>query len=465
MWNIDLFNNQLSMMQETNGRELFGSRFGVIAATAGSAIGLGNIWRFPYVAGENGGAAFLLIYIGFVLVIGVPVMLSEFVIGRKAQQNAFGSFRKLAPGKPWYLIGLMGVVAAFMILAFYTAVAGWTLEYLYQSLTNGFAGKDAAELELMFTEFQGSSFRPLLWFFVFMALTAGIIMMGVKKGIEKSTKILMPILVLLLLIMAIRSMSLPGAMEGIKFLFKPDFSKITTKSVLEALGQSFFSLSIGMGTLITYASYVPKDNRLGNTAISVALADSLVAILAGLAIFPAVFAFGIAPGSGAGLVYITLPNIFQQMMGGYIFSILFFVLLGVAALTSTISVLEVIVAFFVEELNLKRKAATWISVSLVSILGVMSALSWGTLSGWKVLGYSVFELLDYTSANILLPLGGFFIVLFVAWFFGREKAKMELSNEGKLKIGFFPFFLFVIRFLAPLCIAFIFLQGIGLIKL
>jgi len=453
------------MMQETNGRELFGSRFGVIAATAGSAIGLGNIWRFPYVAGENGGAAFLLIYIGFVIVIGVPVMLSEFVIGRKAQQNAFGSFRKLAPGKPWYLIGLMGVVAAFMILAFYTAVAGWTLEYLYQSLTNGFAGKDAAELEMMFTEFQSSSFRPLLWFFVFMSLTAAIIMMGVKKGIEKSTKILMPVMVLLLLIMAIRSVTLPGAMEGVKFLFKPDFSKITTKSVLEALGQSFFSLSIGMGTLITYASYVPKDNKLGNTAISVALADSMVAILAGLAIFPAVFAFGIAPGSGAGLVYITLPNIFQQMMGGYIFSILFFVLLGVAALTSTISVLEVIVAFFVEELNLKRKAATWISVSLVSILGVMSALSWGALSGWRILGYSIFELLDYTSANILLPLGGFFIVLFVAWFFGREKASMELSNEGVLKIRFLPFFLFIIRFLAPLCIAFIFLQGIGIIKL
>ncbi|GAP69239.1 sodium:neurotransmitter symporter family [Bacteroidales bacterium 6E] len=225
----DFFYNQSIMMQDTGGREVFGSRFGVIAATAGSAIGLGNIWRFPYVAGENGGAAFLLIYIGFVIVIGVPVMLSEFVIGRSAQQNAFGSFRKLAPGKPWYLIGLMGVVAAFMILAFYTAVAGWTLEYLYQSLTNGFAGKDAAQLETMFTEFQGSSFRPILWFFVFMGLTAGIIMMGVKKGIEKSTKIMMPILVLLLLIMAIRSVTLPGAMEGVKFLFKPDFSKITTK--------------------------------------------------------------------------------------------------------------------------------------------------------------------------------------------------------------------------------------------
>ncbi|MFZ5431445.1 MAG: sodium-dependent transporter [Bacteroidota bacterium] len=452
-------------MKETTGaRESFGSKFGVIAATAGSAIGLGNIWRFPYVAGENGGGAFLLIYLGFILLIGIPVMLSEFVIGRAGQQNAFGSFRKLAPGKPWYLIGLMGVAAAFMILAFYTAVAGWTLEYIYQSLVNGFRGKSPAELELMFSDFQSGSFRPVLWFFVFMGLTAFIIMSGVKKGIEKSTKILMPLLLILLLIMAIRSVTLPGALEGIKFLFKPDFTKITTKSVLEALGQSFFSLSIGMGTLITYASYVPKDNNLGGTALSVATADTLIAILAGVAIFPAVFAFGIAPGSGAGLVYITLPNIFQQMAGGYFFSLIFFVLLGVAALTSTISVLEVIVAFFTEELGMKRKAATWTATALVSILGVMSALSWGALSGVQVFGQTIFGILDYASANILLPLGGFFIVLFVAWFFGRDNARAELGNNGSVRTGYLPFYIFIIRFIAPLCIAFIFLQGLGLIK-
>ena len=453
-------------MREISGtRESFGSKFGVIAATAGSAIGLGNIWRFPYVAGENGGGAFLLIYLGFVMVIGIPVMLSEFVIGRAGQQNAFGSFRRLAPGRPWYLIGLMGVVAAFMILSFYTAVAGWTLEYLSQSLINGFLGKSPAELESMFTEFQSSTFRPVLWFFVFMGFTAGIIMMGVKRGIEKSTKILMPLLVVLLVIMAVRAVTLPGAMEGIKFLFKPDFSKVSMKSVLEALGQSFFSLSIGMGTLITYASYVPKDNNMGNTSFSVAIADSMVAILAGVAIFPAVFAFGIAPGSGAGLVFITLPNIFQQIVGGYFFAVIFFILLAVAALTSTISVLEVIVAFFAEELRMHRKAATWTAVALVSILGVMSSLSWGVLKDLKVFGLSAFEILDYASANILLPLGGFFIVMFVAWFFGRDKARAELSNEGNLKARYVPFYIFVIRFLAPLCIAFIFLQGLGIIKL
>lgn len=316
----------------------------------------------------------------------------------------------------------------------------------------------------MFNEFTGSSYRPVLWFFVFIALTAVIIMLGVKKGIEKSTKILMPVLFVLLIVLAIRAVTLPGAMEGVQFLFRPDFSKITTKSILEALGQAFFSLSIGMGTLITYASYVPKDNNLGKTAVSVAFTDTLVAILAGVAIFPAVFAFNIAPGSGAGLVYITLPNIFQQMPGGYVFSLMFFILLGVAALTSTISVLEVIVAFFSEELNMGRKSATWVATVLVSILGVMASLSWGLMSDVKIFGKSIFDILDYTSANILLPLGGFFIVLFVAWFFGREKAKEELSNDGKLAVKYLPFYVFVIRFLAPLCIAFIFLQGLGLLK-
>lgn len=446
-------------------RESFGSKFGVIAATAGSAIGLGNIWRFPYVAGENGGAAFLLIYLGFVIAIGIPVMLSEFTIGRSAQLNAVGSFRKLAPGKPWYLIGLMGVVAAFMILAFYTAVAGWTLEYIYQSIVNGFQGKTPEELSLMYRDFIGGSARPLLWFFIFMGLTAFIIMSGVKKGIEKSTKVLMPLLFVLLVILVVRSVTLDGAGKGISFLFKPDFSKINASTVLVALGQAFFSLSIGMGTLITYGSYIKKDDDLGSTAFSVAMADTFIAVLAGLAIFPAVFAFNIAPGSGEGLVFITLPNIFEQMPGGYIFSLMFFILLGVAALTSTISVLEVIVAFFVEELNLKRKAATLLATSSVSLLGILCVLSTSSLANFKIFGFTVFGLMDFTSANIFLPLGGLFIVLFVAWFFGRDKTKEELSNNGKLRAAYIPLLMFVVRFVAPLAIAFIFLQGVGLIKL
>jgi NSS family neurotransmitter:Na+ symporter len=448
-----------------SNRESFGSKFGIIAATAGSAIGLGNIWRFPYVAGENGGAAFIILYLGFVIAIGIPVMLSEFTIGRRAQQNVYGSFRKLAPKQPWYLIGLMGVAAAFMILAFYTAVAGWTLEYIYQSIINGFDGKSADELNHMFSNFTGGTSRPIIWFFIFMTLTAFIIMAGVKNGIEKSTKILMPLLLVLLFVLIIRSVTLPGAAKGTSFLFKPDFSKITASTVLEALGQAFFSLSIGMGTLVTYGSYIQKSENLGSTAFSVAMADTLIAILAGLAIFPAVFAFNIEPGYGEGLVFVTLPVIFQQMPGGTIFSIMFFLLLGVAALTSTISVLEVIVAFFVEELKMKRKAATWLATLSVSLLGILCVLSTSSLADFKILGFTVFDLMNYTTANILLPLGGFFIVIFIAWFFGREKTTDELSNEGKLKAAYIPIFMFIIKFVAPLAIAFVFLHGIGLINL
>jgi NSS family neurotransmitter:Na+ symporter len=393
-------------------------------------------------------------YLGFIVAIGIPVMLSEFIIGRSAQKNAFGSFRKLAPRRPWYLIGLMGVVAAFMILAFYTTVAGWTLEYIYQSVINGFANKSPQQLSGMYDSFIGGTWRPLLWFFVFMGLT----------GIEKYTKILMPVLLVLLLALVIRSVTLPGAEKGIAFLFQPDFSKITPSTVLEALGQAFFSLSIGMGTLITYSSYIQKNDNLGTTAFSVAFADTFIAVMAGLAIFPAVFAFNINPSEGTGLVYITLPNIFQQMPGGYFFSLMFFVLLGVAALTSTISVLEVIVAFFVEELKLKRKPATWLATSSVSVLGIMCVLSSGSMSDFTIFGFTVFGLMDFTSANILLPLGGLFIVLFVAWFLGRDKVKNELSNNGSLKAGYIPLYMFIIKFIAPLAIAFIFLQGVGLIN-
>ncbi len=453
-------------MKEISGtRESFGSKFGIIAATVGSAVGLGNIWRFPYVAGENGGGAFLLVYMLLIVVIGIPVMLSEFVIGRSAQQNAVGSFRKLSPGGKWHFVGIMGVAAAFMILAFYTAVAGWTLEYIYQSLVNGFAGKSPGQLKTMFAEFHGSSFRPVLWFFVFMGFTSLIILSGVKNGIEKSTKILMPLLFLILVILIVRSLTLPGAIEGIRFLFKPDFSKIDASTILTALGQSFFSLSVGMGTLITYASYMPKTNNIASTSVTVAFGDLFIAILAGIAIFPAVFAFGIAPEAGTGLVFIALPSIFQQMAGGYFFSLIFFILLAVAALTSTISLLEVIVAFFNEELNLKRKPATWLATSIVSIFGVMAALSGGVMADVHIFGQNIFSFLEFTSANILLPVGGFFIVIFVAWFYGRENVKNEVSNNGELKTFYLPFYLFVIRFLAPLCIAFIFLQSIGLIKL
>jgi NSS family neurotransmitter:Na+ symporter len=446
------------------GRDSFTSKFGIIAAAAGSAIGLGNIWRFPYVLGENGGGAFLFIYLAFVLGIGIPVMLSEFIIGRSTQRNPIGAFLKLAPGKPWFLIGIMGVGAAFMILSFYAAVAGWTLEYLYQSVINGFAGKTPAQLDEMFQAFRTGSWRPIIWFLVFMVLTASIVIAGIKNGIEKYTKILMPLLLVILVVLSIRSLTLPGAREGLVFLFKPDFSKITAGTVLEALGQAFFSLSIGMGTLITYGSYVQKNDNLANTAISVSLADTFIAVLAGVAIFPAVFAFGIDPAAEEGLVFITLPNIFQQMVGGYFFSLLFFILLGVAALTSTISVLEVVVAYSVEELKMTRKTATILATGLISILGVLAAGSWGWFRNMTLFGNNVFGLLNFTSANILLPLGGFFIVLFVGWFMGRKAVRAELSNESSLKARFWLVFLFLVRFIAPIAIAIVFMNGVGIIN-
>ena len=433
----------------------------MIAAAAGSAIGLGNIWRFPYVLGENGGGVFLLIYLLLVAMVGIPVMLSEFTIGRSTQRNPYGAFRRLAPEKPWFLVGLMGIVAAFMILAFYTVVAGWTLEYLYQAVINGFRGLSSDEINVMFDHFRAGTFRPILWFLIFMFMTAWIVVSGIRKGIEKYTKVLMPFLFVLILVMDVRAVTLPGAMEGLKFLFRPDFSKVSAETILEALGQGFFSLSIGMGTLITYGSYINKKERLGNAALNVTIADTLIAVLAGIAIFPAVFAFGIEPGAGTGLVFKTLPLIFQEMPGGYIFSVIFFLLLAIAALTSTISVLEVIVAFFSEELNITRRAATLLATAAVAILGIFAAGSWGWFAVLHVKNQNFFGILDFTTANILLPLGGFFIVIFVGWFMGTDRVRAELTNRGEIKAAYMPVFVFLVRFVAPLAIALVFMNGLG----
>jgi len=449
------------MNSEQGTRESFGSRIGVIAAAAGSAIGLGNIWRFPYVAGENGGGAFLLIYIGFIVLIGAPVMLSEFVIGRKAQRNPVGAFRMLAPGSRWPLVGYMGIIAAFTILAFYTTVAGWTLEYLYNSIDNGFKGQGKRELERMFGTFVADGWRPLFWQLVFMFFTAFIVFKGIRNGIEKYTKILMPMLLLIILGLIIRAVTLPGATDGLVFLFKPDFSKITASAVLQALGQSFFSLSIGMGTLITYGSYISKRDNLGSTAVSVSIADTIIAIMAGIAIFPAVFSFGIAPEAGPGLVFITLPMIFSQMAWGMFFEIIFFILLAIAALTSTISVLEVVVAYLAEELSMTRKKATIIASVSITILGILCTLSMGPLPQLSIAGLNLFDLLEKSSANIFLPLGGLMIVLFTGWKLKPDAVFNEVSNDGKLKVRVKWIYLFIIRFLAPLAISLVFLNGLG----
>ena len=450
------------MKQINENRIGFTSKFGVIAAAAGSAVGLGNIWRFPYVLGENGGGAFLIVYLIFVLGIGVPVMLSEFIIGRKAQRNAYGSFKKLAPKSKWSIVGVLGLVAAFFILAFYSTIAGWTLEYIVKAISNSFSGHDTTAI---FKEFKQSTFRPIIWQLVFMALTAYIVYAGVQKGIERYTKILMPLLLVLIIIICIRSVTLPGASKGLEFLFNPDFSKINLKVVLEALGQAAFSLSIGMGTLITYGSYIPKNNNLAKTAVDVSLADTLIAVLAGIMIFPAVFALGFNPEAGPGLVFEVLPNLFLSMPGGYFFSILFFVLIAIAALTSTVSVLEVVVAFFSEELNMSRTKATIIGSVSISFIGVFATLSFSNLSSFKIFDKTIFEILDYTSANILLPVGALLIVIFVSWKLRRIKTLNELSNDGKLRLRIFNVFFFIIKYIAPLAIILVFLNSLGLLPI
>ncbi len=445
-------------------RAQFSSSFGVIAAAAGSAVGLGNIWKFPYITGVYGGAAFLFVYLGFILAIGLPIMLSEFIIGRKSRKNAFGAFKKLAPKSLWQYVGILGVGAAFMILAFYGVVAGWSIEYVFIALTDGFSQKSPDQLSSMFTDFIESPFRPVMFQLLFMVLTGAIVIVGIKDGIEKNVKILMPILVVIILVLCIRAITLPGASEGLRFLFKPDFSKLTGEGVLSALGHAFFSLSLGMGTLITYGSYIDKKNNLTRTVIQVTVADTLIAILAGIAIFPAVFAFGIEPSSGPGLVFITLPNVFQQMSGGYVFSILFFVLLTVAALTSSISILEVVVAYFHEELKLKRKLATVFATIMIGLLGVICSLSMGIFSDYTFFDLNFFDLLDWISANLLLPLGGLFISLFIGWKFGRKKVQEEIENGGRVSQKILSIFIFLVRFIAPVAITAVFLSGIGLLN-
>lgn len=447
-------------------RDLFSSKIGIIAAAAGSAVGLGNIWRFPYETGQYGGAAFLILYLAFILLLGLPVMLSEFMVGRKARHNVVGTFKKLSPGKHWYVIGIMGIGAAFFISAFYSVVAGWSFEYIINAVTGQFEGKSPEQLNQMFLDFKNASLRPIIYQLIFLVLTGYIVASGVRKGIERYAKVLMPVLIILIIILDIRAVTLPGAGEGLKFLFKPDFSLINAEAVLSALGQAFFSLSLGMGALVTYGSYINKTDNLSSTAAEVTLADTLVAVLAGVAILPAVFAFGIEPSAGPGLVYITLPNVFEQMTGGQFFSILFFVLLLVAALTSSISILEVVVAYFVEELNLSRKNATIMAVALISVFGMLCSLSLNENAvAIHVFGMNFFELLEYIAANILLPLGGMLIAFYVGWILKKDQVYKELSNEHQVRVKFFGVFFFLVKYVAPFAILLVFLHGVGLLKL
>ncbi|MDD2283857.1 MAG: sodium-dependent transporter [Paludibacter sp.] len=440
----------------------FSSKLAVVAAAAGSAVGLGNIWRFPYELGQYGGAAFLIIYLVFVVLIGMPVMLSEFVIGRMGQSDAVGSFKKLAPKGKWWLIGVMGVLTSFLIMGFYAVVAGWTLEYIYQAVANQFVNKDTATLTQVFVDFCTDTWRPLIWLFVFMIISAIIIMLGVKDGIEKSTKFLMPLLFIIIVALGIRAVTLPGGVAGLKFLFQPDFSKITSGVILSAMGQAFFSLSLGMGCMITYGSYISKKNHLSHTVVEVSLMDTLIAVLAAVAIFPAVFSLGINPGYGPELVFITLPNVFAQMPGGYVWSILFFILLCVAALTSAISLMEVVVAYLVEEIKIKRLTATiWVTI-IILFLGVLASLSFGVWKEVKIFNMGFFDLFDNVTSKVLMPIGGLMISVFTGWVLSRKQIRDEISTHGRFPTKYYNAYIFLVRYITPIGILFVILNQLGL---
>lgn len=438
-------------------REQWGSKLGFILAAAGSAVGLGNIWRFPYITGQNGGAAFVLLYVLLVFIIGFSVMLAEIAIGRSAQLNAVGSFKKLKGGA-WPIVGWMGVIAGFMILSFYGVIGGWTMAYIIKSFTGLMAAAESGGAGDVFGGFITNGPIVIAWQAAFMVLTIWVVYRGIGEGIERYCKVLMPALFVILLILIVRSVTLEGAGAGLEFYLKPDFSKLTGGTFLAALGQAFFSLSLGMGCMITYGSYLGKKEILPGAAVQVCFLDTMVALLAGLVIFPAVFAFGVEPGAGPGLTFITLPSVFAKMPGGPVWSALFFLLLFIAALTSAISLLEVVTAYFMDEMKWSRPKAAWTMGGTIFLLGIPSALSLGAMK-LQIAGKDFLDAMDFISSNILLPLGGLFIALFVGWIW-TEKARREVTNDGTVPFGMMSAWLWVCRVVAPVAIAYIFIKGL-----
>lgn len=448
-------------------RGSFGTKIGVILATAGSAVGLGNIWRFPFMTGQNGGAAFIVIYIGCIMLLGLPGMISEFVVGRNSRTNAARAYMNLSGRRRWGAIGYMGIVTSTIILGFYAVVAGWCLQYLWASLS-GELGGDAGYVSRYFADFSSHPVKPVLWGLAFILMTHLVIVRGVRSGIERVSKMLMPTLFVLLLILVVASCMLPGAGRGIEFLFRPDFSRVDSKVFLEALGQAFFSLSLGTACLCTYASYFGRRTNLMRSAFQIAAVDTLVAILAGLMIFPAAFSVGISPDSGPSLIFITLPNVFREAFSampvvGYVISVLFYVLLALAALTSTISMHEIGTAFFHEECHLPRRRAAWIVTGVTGAICVICSLSVGALPSLRVAGMSFMDACDALTAQLLMPVGAFLTCLYVGWFAPHKTVREELTNDGTLRNRFFHTYLFVVKYVCPVCITMIFLHQLGII--
>ena len=450
---------------ETTGRTNFGSRLGVVLATAGSAVGLGNVWRFPYMVGNDGGAAFIVVYLCCVLFLGIPGMVAEFVVGRASHTNAARAYRSLSDHPLWGITGYVGVITSMIILGFYAVVAGWCLQYLYASLTEQLQGSKEYVVEY-FTTFSTSLFRPAVAAVLFILITHHIVAIGVRGGIERASKLLMPMLFIILIILVVASCLLPGAWGGITFMLKPDFSRITRGVLLDALGQAFFSLSLGTACLTTYASYFKSNTQLSKSAVNIALIDILVALLAGMVIFPAAFSVGVRPDAGPSLIFITLPNVFQQAfvhlpITGYCISVLFYALMALAALTSTISMHEIGTAFFHEELHISRKAAAWVVTSVCSIIAILSALSMAHTECLQLQGRPLMECFDYVTAQVLMPLGSLATCLFVGWVLPKRIVAHQLTNGGTLKAGFAFVFFFVVKYICPIAIAAIFLHQFG----
>ena len=448
-------------------RASFGSKIGMILATAGGAVGLGNVWRFPYMVGQNGGAAFIIVYVACVLLLGIPCMVSEFIIGRHGAANTYRAYSEVGNGRPWKFVGLLGVMTGVLITGYYAVVSGWCLQYVYASALGQLRG-DTSFVKSYFQSFSTDPVRPVFWLVAILLLAHYVIIHGIRGGIEKASKVLMPALFILLLVIVVASCMLPDAGKGIDFLFKPDFSKFDRGVFLGALGQSFYSLSIAMGCICTYASYYSRKTNLLGSAVQISFIDTMVAILAGLMIFPAAFSVGINPGSGASLVFLTLPNVFNQAFAGmpllgWVVSLMFYLLLSLAALTSLISLHEVGTAFFYEELHISRRKGAAIVTASTMAVGVLCSLSLGAWSSLQIAGRSLFDVFDFVTGQIFLPVGGFLTCVFLGWFVPKKLVKDEFTNWGTLSSRLFPVFLFLVRFVCPVAILCIFMHQLDVI--
>ncbi len=437
-------------------RGSFRSNFGVLMAVVGSAVGLGNIWRFPFLVGENGGAAFIIIYFGLVLLVGIPLILAEFIIGKSGGGAPIRSMKVLTTDnpklKPWQLIGYISVLVGTLLLSFYFVVSGWVLESLVQSITTGFSGLSPEQIRTNFNEFTSSPIESIAYSLGFIIICMLIVGRGIEKGVERWNKILIPSLIIILIALSINSTTLSGWDEAVEFLFHPDWSKVTVHTFFDALGQVFFTLSIGMGIMITYASYVKREENMLASKLTASVIDTSVAIIAGVVIFPAVFTYGVEASEGPSLVFITLPNIFAQMPMGWPLSVAFFSMLLIAAITSAVSLLELIVTTFIEQFGLSRRRANLtVGIMMVALASLCASST------------AIFNLFDSSTAKVLMPLCGILTAIFVGWVFDRYRARSIFTSQERYAVQAYPVTIFIIRYIAPLAISIIFLNGIGLI--